>query len=133
VRGTVFANWAAVLVDFSSASVSSTRRHEPRFAVDGRLSILCIDAVSIDVLAVVDLSFGGFSIETNERIAPGVRHIFEIRSRGGLVVTAPARACYCRQGARRGTFRSGWEFVPLRDLDHDVERVLDAMPGLRAS
>jgi hypothetical protein len=64
------------------------------------------------VLALRNLSRGGFAIETDIKVLPGLQMSFEFQTVTGLVVHARAVAVHCRVGTRTDTLHvSGWRFV----------------------
>jgi hypothetical protein len=106
------------------AAAATSRRHEPRFPIEGRLSVDCLDPAPLGVHIFRDISFGGFSIETLHPVSDGVTRTFEFRGPRGLSVVARARATYCHDTGE-GRYLSGWTFVRQRDLDVAIESLID--------
>jgi hypothetical protein len=117
----------------SSVVVIASRRRAPRVAAGEQLQV---DVVSVLVPAeVLDLSFGGFSIETRCSLRVGATHQFRFLTAAGRTVILRAKVVHCR---RRATddwserYVSGCEFLydPAVDTDRLIDELLDSAMGV---
>ena len=96
---------------------TSDRRRSPR--VEPRGPVLGeIPALGLAV-RVREVSLGGMSVETAQRLDVGVRTDFALRLGDGSVVEIAADVVYCRPGdvERPGTFVSGVKFFGNDEAD----------------
>jgi hypothetical protein len=90
---------------------TSNRRRDPRLSPGTVVRARCVDPV-LNVLLLRNLSRGGFAIETDVKVLPGLQMSFEFQTAAGLLVHARAVAVHCRIGGpddRRHV--SGWRFL----------------------
>ena len=115
----------------SAAAAFVSRRRGPRVAVPSSISIHSTSSNVPDVVAIRDLGFRGFAIETREPVAPRTTAQFEISSNGAalLAVEAVAIHCFPKPGAERA-FISGWEFDENSTLSEAIERLIDHAVGV---
>jgi hypothetical protein len=109
----------------------ASRRREPRVEVDRTITVRTVSADGPTALAVHDVGFRGFAIETAEPIAPRTRSRFEFRSPDGPLFTADAVSVHCHErldGSHRWV--SGWEFPEQPNLDEALERLIDKAIGV---
>lgn len=89
----------------------SDKRREPRLSPGSIVRARCVDPV-LRVLALRNLSRGGFAIETDIKVLPGLQMSFEFQTAAGLVVHARAVAVHCRVGSDADPSHvSGWRFL----------------------
>ena len=79
------------------------------------------------VLAVRDIGFRGFSIETAEPVPPHMYAQFEFSAAAAsFFLVADAVAVHCHSGPGPGRWTSGWEFPEQPGLDEVLDRVIDS-------
>lgn len=84
---------------------------------------------------VIDISFGGFSIETRCSLRVGATHQFRFLTSAGRTVVLRAKVVHCR---RKQTddwserYISGCEFLydPAIDTDALIDELLDSATGV---
>ena len=83
--------------------------------------------MQLRVVTLRNLSLGGFSIETDTDVPPGIEVAFEFHA-SGLLVDARAIAVHCRlaeAGGRR--YISGWSFVDDNETQEAIAEVIDVL------
>jgi hypothetical protein len=97
--------------------------------VRGRFLALTAPEVST-LLTVRDISFRGFSVETDAPVTVGILESFVLSTAGGPTLEAIAIAVYCRRiHGRVDKWISGWEFAWQDGLDEQVDRVIEFALG----
>jgi hypothetical protein len=106
---------------------TENRRREPRLRPGSIVSARCIDPV-LRVLTLRNLSRGGFAIETDIKVLPGLQMSFEFQTVTGLVVHARAVAVHCRIGDARDTRHvSGWRFIDSGSTLSGAKELVDVL------
>ncbi len=100
--------------------MSVDRRQSPRLVIDHPLKAR---AAGVDAdLSMVDVSFGGFRLESPIQFGAGATHIFDVETNhGGRVVQLRAKSIYCRPkpaGPDAG-YECGFAFI-YSDLATDL-------------
>ena len=104
-----------------------SRRQWPRLDTSGIAHARSVDPL-LRVLSLRNLSAGGFAIETDCEIRPGLEKSFELQAVTGLLVVARAVAVHCRQGDPSGrSFISGWRFIDAGHTAGDVQGLVDIL------
>ena len=106
---------------------TDNRRREPRLVPGTVVRARCVDPV-LRVLDLRNLSRGGFAIETDVKVLPGLQMSFEFQTVAGLVVLARAVAVHCRvSGAGDTSHVSGWRFIDAGNTLAGAEQLVDAL------
>jgi hypothetical protein len=113
---------------WASSSNGFSRRESPRIEVeavlDGKLARGNLR------LSLVDLSFGGFSVESVLAFPPSTRHMFRFTTASGVAVNVRADAVYSRpSGMHDGAdqFVAGFKYVVAsQDDERGVDILLSA-------
>ncbi len=100
------------------------RRREPRLLPGNMVHAHPVDSL-LRVLELRNLSLGGFSIETDGEISPGLEKRFEFQAMNGLSVVASAVAVHCRRDESSRGWISGWRFVVDPDAERGVHALVD--------
>jgi hypothetical protein len=104
-----------------------SRRQWPRLDTSGVAQARSVDPL-LRVLSLRNLSAGGFAIETDCEVPPGLERSFELQAVTGLTIVARAVAVHCRQGDPGGhSFISGWRFVDAGETAGDVQGLVDIL------
>jgi len=112
----------------ASVIVVASRRRTPRVAPADP-----INAEIVPVLVpaeVVDLGFGGFSVETRCSLRVGATHRFRFGAPGGRTVELEARVVHCRRKATSDwseRYITGCEF--LEAPGGSIEMLIDELMG----
>ena len=115
----------------SAATPFISRRRGPRVSVPGSVSVHSTSSNGPDVVAIRDLGFRGFAIETRGPVAPRTTAQFEVLSNGATLFEVEAVAVHCfRQPGADGAFISGWEFDENARLDEAIERLINEAVGV---
>ena len=113
----------------SSVVVVASRRRAPRVSTGEQLQV---DVVSVLVPAeVLDLSFGGFSIETRCSLRVGATHQFRFLTAAGRTVVLRGKIVHCRRKATADwseRYVTGCEFLydPAVDTDRLIDELMDS-------
>ena len=113
----------------SSVVVVASRRRTPRVDPNDQVGI---QIVSVLVPAeVIDISFGGFSIETRCSLRVGAVHQFRFTTAVGRTIEVTARIIHCRRKAGvdwSERYITGCEFVshPGAPADPLVDELMDS-------
>lgn len=113
----------------STSVVVASRRRAPRIAASDQLQV---DVVSVLVPAeVLDLSFGGFSIETRCSLRVGAAHQFRFLTAAGRTVVLQATVVHCRRKATADwseRYITGCEFLydPSVNTDGLIDELMDS-------
>ena len=103
------------------------RRRTPRLHTGSIVHARCVDPL-LRILSLQDLSLGGFAIETDSEVMPGLEKTFEFDSVTGLTTLARAVAVHCRLSAGGGrSYVSGWRFVDLAETNDGVQALVDVL------
>lgn len=107
-------------------------RQEPRLKPEGRVTARDVGPEPVTVLALHDISTGGFAIATDKVVPGGRRSRFEFKTFEGLTVTLSARSAYTRltypSDATLAPYIAGWAFELTTDADMvSVDRLIDAI------
>jgi hypothetical protein len=87
------------------------RRRDPRLRPGTIVRARCVDPV-LRVVTLRNVSRGGFAIETDIKVLPGLQMAFEFETAGGLTVHARAVAVHCRVSSADDVIHvSGWRFL----------------------
>jgi hypothetical protein len=109
-----------------TGDVEQGRRRTPRLQTASVIHAHCTDRL-LRVLELRNLGGGGFSIETDGEVMPGLECEFEFRTITGLSVTLRAVAVHGRPADRgRPTHVSGWCFAG-DDYHESVHALLDIL------
>jgi len=117
----------------SSVVVVASRRRAPRVAAGEQLQV---DVVSVLVPAeVLDLSFGGFSIETRCSLRVGATHQFRFLTAAGRTVVLKGKIVHCRRKATADwseRYITGCEFLydPSVNTDGLIDELIDSATGV---
>lgn len=117
----------------SSIVVVASRRRTPRVAAGNQLDV---EIVSVLVPAdVVDIGFGGFSIETRCSLRIGAVHLFRFRTSRGRTLELRARVVHSRRKSAEQweeRYVSGCEFLhdPSVPTDQFVDELIDSATGV---
>ena len=117
----------------SSVVVVASRRRAPRVAAGDQLQV---DVVSVLVPAeVMDLGFGGFSIETRCSLRVGATHHFRFLTAAGKTVVLRAKVVHCRRKATADwseRYVTGCEFLydPTVNTDTLIDELMDSATGV---
>ena len=104
-----------------------SRRQWPRLETGGIAHARSVDP-TLRVLSLCNLSAGGFAIETECEILPGLERSFELQAATGLMIVARAVAVHCRPGDASGRrYISGWQFVDAGETAGDVQGLVDIL------
>jgi hypothetical protein len=115
----------------SAAAQFISRRRGPRVSVPSSVSVHSTSGNVPDVVAVRDLGFRGFAIETRKPVEPRTTALFEFCSSGEPLVVVEAIAVHCfRQPGTDAVFISGWEFDEDTRLDEAIERLMNEAVGV---
>ena len=115
----------------SGAAPFISRRRGPRVSVPSSVSVRSTSSKVPDVVAVRDLGFRGFAIETARPVAPRATAQFEFSSNGATLFVVEAVAVHCfRQPGTDAVFISGWEFDENARLDEAIERLINEAVGV---
>jgi hypothetical protein len=110
----------------ASVIVVASRRRTPRVSVTDP-----IHAEVVPVLVpgeVMDIGFGGFSVETRCSLRVGARYRFRFGAPGGRTVEIDAKVVHCRRKATDDwseRYVTGCEF--MHDSDTPVEVLIDEL------
>jgi hypothetical protein len=108
-----------------------SRRRTPRVDVGDGVWSRALAPASLTVLAVRDVGFRGFAIETAEPVAVRLRARFAFGTGEGLSFEAVAVAVHCHRSLTGdGRWISGWEFPEQPGLDAAIERLMDDAVGI---
>jgi len=119
------------LRDQEIAHVVLSRRRVPRVSIDESVTIVCVTPNIPVALAMRDLSFRGFAIETSLPVVPRAHAQFEFHARGDRLFVASAVAVHCyRRPDVDDRWVSGWEFPEQPGLDAAIERLIDESVGV---
>lgn len=120
-----------LLNDHSVAAPFISRRRGPRVSVPSSIAVRSTRRNGPDVVAIKDLGFRGFAIETRGPVTPRTTTEFEILSNGAVLFAVEAVAVHCfRQPGTDASFISGWEFDENSGLDEEIERLLSEAVGV---
>jgi len=115
----------------SAATPFISRRRGPRVSVPSSISVHSTSSNGPDIVAIRDLGFRGFAIETRGPVAPRTTATFEVSSNGAALFAVEAVAVHCfRQPGADGAFISGWEFDQDSRLDEAIERLINEAVGV---
>lgn len=115
----------------SAAAQFISRRRGPRVSVPSTVSVRSTSTNGPEVVAIKDLGFRGFAIETRRPVAPRTTAQFEISSKGAVIFAVEAVAVHCfRQPGSDAVFISGWEFDENARVDEAIERLIDEAVGV---
>lgn len=104
-----------------------SRRQWPRLDTSGIAHARSVDPM-LRVLSLRNLSAGGFAIETDCEIQPGLERSFELQAVTGLMIMARAVAVHCRLDHLSGhSYISGWRFVDAGATAGDVQGLVDIL------
>jgi hypothetical protein len=113
----------------ASVIVVTSRRRTPRVAPADPMNA---EIVPVLVPAeVVDLGFGGFSVETRCSLRVGATHRFRFGSPGGRMIELEAKVVHCHRKATDDwseRYVTGCEFMhdPNRSTETLVDELMDA-------
>ena len=108
-----------------------SRRRGPRVSVPSAVSVRSTSGNGPDVVAIKDLGFRGFAVETRGPVAPRTTAQFEFSSNGATLFAVEAVAVHCfRQPGADAVFISGWEFDENSRLDEAIERLINEAVGV---
>ena len=108
-----------------------SRRREPRIGVAGFIAVRPASPSAPDVLAVHDLSFRGFAIDTVRAVEPRTIACYRFEAAGIRPFTAMAVAAHCHQlPGMPERWRTGWEFREQAGLEQRIEYLLDLAVGV---
>jgi hypothetical protein len=117
--------------DQSAAAPFISRRRGPRVSVPSSIAVRSTRRGGPEVVAIKDLGFRGFAIETRVPVMPRTTARFEVSSNGAVLFAVEAVAVHCfRQPGTHGSFISGWEFDENSRLDEEIERLLSEAVGV---
>jgi hypothetical protein len=103
------------------------RRRTPRLHTGSIVHARCVDPL-LRILSLHDLSLGGFAIETDSEVLPGLEKTFEFDSVTGLTTIARAVAVHCRLSATGGrSYVSGWRFADISETADGVQALVDVL------
>jgi hypothetical protein len=106
---------------------TDNRRREPRLLPGTIVRARCVDPV-LRVLALRNLSRGGFAIETDIKVLPGLQMSFEFQTLTGLTVHARAVAVHCRVGSDADNSHvSGWRFLDAGSTLAGAQDLVDVL------
>ena len=115
----------------SAAAPFISRRRGPRVSLPSSICVRSTSSNGPEVVAIRDLGFRGFAIETRGPVAPRTKAPFEILSNGAPLFAVEAIAVHCfRQPGADGAFISGWEFDEHSRLDEAIERLINEAVGV---
>ena len=104
-----------------------SRRQWPRLDTSRVAQARSVDPL-LRVLSLRDLCAGGFAIETDCEILPGLERSFELQAATGLTIVARAIAVHCRMADMSGrSYISGWRFVDAGETAGDVQGLVDIL------
>ena len=103
---------------------ASERRRSPRIEILGQLDghMMTVDAP----VTILDLSLGGFGVESAAALDAGDIHDCRFTLRDGVSVILPAKVVHCRpKKGPKGSVRylAGLEFLPQATPDAEAARV----------
>ena len=116
--------------DHSVAAPYISRRRGPRVSVPSSIAVRATRRNGPDVVAIKDLGFRGFAIETRVPVAPRTTTRFEISSNGEVLFAVDAVAVHCFRQPGTDAFISGWEFDENSGLDEEIERLISEAVGV---
>lgn len=106
---------------------SENRRRAPRLLTGGIVDARCVDPL-LPLLSLRDLSLGGFAIETDAEVAPGLEKAFEFHTLAGLKTIARAVSVHChRSDTSARSFISGWRFLDMSETPETVQSLVDVL------
>jgi hypothetical protein len=110
----------------SSVIVVASRRRTPRIAPGEQINV---EIVTVLVPAeVIDLGFGGFSVETRCSLRVGGTYRFRFNTANGRTVELNARVIHCRRKAADDwseRYVTGCEF--LHDPEAPIDMIVDEL------
>jgi hypothetical protein len=115
--------------DFHAVSDISQHRHAPAIDAGDWLHATLVNTAA--PVRVLEVSFGGFVLETAAPFPVGSRHLFRFETADDSInLTVAARAVYSRRdsaSARHSWYVSGFRFLPPSDGDaaEHFDRLLD--------
>jgi hypothetical protein len=115
--------------DFRAVPVISQDRDAPAMDAGGWLHATLVDTAA--PVRVLEVSFGGFVLETAAPFPVGSRHLFRFETADDSIdLTVAARVVYSRRdsaSARHSWYVSGFRFLPPSDGDaaEHFDRLLD--------
>ena len=117
--------------DYSSVHFPFTsRRGAPRLEVDGRISATWVALDGCRVLAVRNIGFRGFAIETDAPVELGLRRHFRFETFDGEPFEASAISVHChRLHGSVNRWVSGWEFPGQAGLDNKIDQLMESAVG----
>lgn len=103
------------------------RRRAPRLHTGSVIHARCVDPF-LRILSLHDLSLGGFAIETDSDVPPGLEKTFEFESVTGLTTMARAAAVHCRLSETGGrSYISGWRFLDATESPDAIQSLVDVL------
>ena|SRR5689334_13118326 len=115
----------------SSEMPFTSRRRGPRVLVRDTVTARVLDGAVPEIIAVRDLGFRGFAIETASAVPARTRGQFEFSSAEVPLFSVDAVAVHCfRQPGPDGAFVSGWEFRDFSGLDETIEKLMYEAVGV---
>ena len=100
-------------------------------SVPSSVSVRSIGSNVPDIVAIKDLGFRGFAVETARPVTPRTTAQFEFSANGATLFTAEAIAVHCfRQPGVDAVFVSGWEFAEASRVDEAIERLINEAVGV---
>jgi hypothetical protein len=103
------------------------RRRAPRLPTGGIVDARCVDPL-LPMVSLRDLSLGGFAIETDAEVAPGLERAFEFHTLAGLKTIARAVSVHChRSDADARRYVSGWRFLDMSETPETVQSLVDVL------
>jgi hypothetical protein len=106
---------------------TENRRREPRLRAGTIVNARCVDPV-LRVVTLRNLSRGGFAIETDVRVLPGLQMAFEFQTATGLTVHARAVAVHCRVASSADDIHvSGWRFLDAGSTLAGAQDLVDTL------
>lgn len=112
-----------------SAASHLSRRRGPRVNVRDTVSARTTSS-AFRIVAVRDLGFRGFAIETDVPVLRHSKASFEFFSGSTLLFAVDAVAVHCfYQPGSKGVYVSGWEFPEFAGLEALVEKMMHEAVG----
>lgn len=117
----------------SSVIVVASRRRTPRVAVGDQIGV---EIASVLVPAeLVDLGFGGFSVETRCSLRVGAVHDFRFSTAPGRTIELSARVVHCHRKATSDwseRYVAGCEFIydPSLPTEALIDELMDSATGV---
>lgn len=108
----------------------ASRRRAPRLAVRNSIWSRAVAPASLTVLAIRDVGFRGFAIETAAPVTIRSRVRFAFGTGTDVLLEATAVAVHCRRSLAGDSWISGWEFPEQPGLDAAIDRLMDDAVGI---